>query len=1291
MPSQESTTQIEQFLILAKGQKSKALETIIDQILSHGLIYVFGEFLSQPNFMDIGADNKFFRTLELFAYDNYLVYKNSKDAFIDLKPQQVKKLKMISIADRATRDKILNYSQLMNDLDIQNLRELEDLIIDCIYNELLTGKLDQLNKQFHVVDTYGRDVREADVSDMIKKLEDWDDQLEKSQVFIEKNMRDCNSSIMISYEQQLIHEQEIRDKRDQLLRDIMAGKEQEYGGSGPLLTLGKKSSSKKDDRGKGIGGFFFKIINIEMKKAKYQPHQPKNQLSNDPQSHQQNSNQYEQRDKYDQHQHKNSNHKFDSQQQKQQNDYRLHSRDNRLSNTTKDDDHQEGDDEEEEELDMDIVNNEDLEQKINQMREKIRRQQLEQEGSEGENDYDQEDQEQQEDYGQEDNDNLEHEEEQYQSQVYNNQNHQYEEGDEEDLRNQVYDQESFSLQQRDPNESDDEGNEIVINQKTENNSKKFKNQDINAKIEKMKLKIEQFKNKSQTHLKQRDKDHQSESFAQEIEDSSVIHKQKVKIKNNHRKDKSRHLQNQDQSDDDQQSQSNRKIKQKKNNEIVSKRIRQNQSDEEEENDRKNSRDYDSSSNESFDHDNDDNFNDTSQITDDDGVSRYTAKSKKSRRGKRKNADKSPDNTTNIFDPNIFPLGMMTPGGMIPDPATWTAANPLGMNQMFTPGIQPNIMNPLLGQNPQMMPIPPPGLNPLELAAFYQQQQMLQQQQAQQTFGPNILPNFMMQQQSPHLMNQQNMMFNPQLQIQHQQRQLQENQQLQAQLQQQNSDIQVLNQKLFDKDKELQQLQMLLQDQKIQYEQEIKMISRESNYKYDDFNRLMNENQFLVDKYEKVQVKFQALKSELEQQKEFYEKALEQRFNQMEEFEEECMRLRQTVEELENNQNDNRIKCEMAVKDKETLKKQLQIKDKETFEVSRKEEDLLAKLDELQQQLKEKDIITEKKVEESFNLKSKIDQQRQELDKMRKRMENIEDQLTHKELQFKQVNEDFIEYKKKQRYDQGKIQGGSDDIKGELMVERQQNNNLRAQIDHLQEELYDAREQLQEVEQLRRERDQLKRELQQPNNKNQRQSANNENIYNSGGLNSNRNQKQQIQRDRDDFEENNAVQWNGPPSKKEAPNRQARPQQNNFIEEQPKTQNRYNLPESFFRDNDFTEDQILDSALSKRPLVNDRSNNISARQQLVNPRNQGYVPPGIQTKQDKEREQKMEQVKNIEQNLLSLQLDQKKLQGEFDRIPESAKTIAQRRRKEELDREIKIVNKNISNLKNKLRELDALHR
>ena len=46
----------------------------------------------------------------------------------------------------------------MKELDISDIRSLEDLIIDCIYNDLLKGKLDQRNKELLVEYTYGRDV-----------------------------------------------------------------------------------------------------------------------------------------------------------------------------------------------------------------------------------------------------------------------------------------------------------------------------------------------------------------------------------------------------------------------------------------------------------------------------------------------------------------------------------------------------------------------------------------------------------------------------------------------------------------------------------------------------------------------------------------------------------------------------------------------------------------------------------------------------------------------------------------------------------------------------------------------------------------------------------------------------------------------------------------------------------------------------------------------------------------------------------------------------------------------------
>tara|TARA_B110000285_G_C15068200_1_gene586380 strand:- start:75 stop:377 length:303 start_codon:yes stop_codon:yes gene_type:complete len=69
--------------------------------------------------------------------------------------------------------------------------------------------------------------------------------------------------------------------------------------------------------------------------------------------------------------------------------------------------------------------------------------------------------------------------------------------------------------------------------------------------------------------------------------------------------------------------------------------------------------------------------------------------------------------------------------------------------------------------------------------------------------------------------------------------------------------------------------------------------------------------------------------------------------------------------------------------------------------------------------------------------------------------------------------------------------------------------------------------------------------------------------------------------------------------------------------------------------------------------------------------------------------KQVQLENIEKNLLQLNLDKDKYKGEFDKIPESAKTIAQRRRKEFLEGELKLISKNIGGLKQKLRDMGEL--
>ena len=95
--------------------------------------------------VQLGATSKHVKTLELFAYGTLEDYKGSPGSYLDLKPPQLRKLELITIAEKASQKSVLPYSELMAVLGRQEVRQLEDKIIDCMYNGLLKGKLNQKN------------------------------------------------------------------------------------------------------------------------------------------------------------------------------------------------------------------------------------------------------------------------------------------------------------------------------------------------------------------------------------------------------------------------------------------------------------------------------------------------------------------------------------------------------------------------------------------------------------------------------------------------------------------------------------------------------------------------------------------------------------------------------------------------------------------------------------------------------------------------------------------------------------------------------------------------------------------------------------------------------------------------------------------------------------------------------------------------------------------------------------------------------------------------------------------
>ena len=54
---------------------------------------------------------------------------------------------------------MIPYTALLHQLDIPNVRELEDLIIECIYQGVIKGKLDQKQKQLEIDFAIGRGIQ----------------------------------------------------------------------------------------------------------------------------------------------------------------------------------------------------------------------------------------------------------------------------------------------------------------------------------------------------------------------------------------------------------------------------------------------------------------------------------------------------------------------------------------------------------------------------------------------------------------------------------------------------------------------------------------------------------------------------------------------------------------------------------------------------------------------------------------------------------------------------------------------------------------------------------------------------------------------------------------------------------------------------------------------------------------------------------------------------------------------------------------------------------------------------
>ncbi|XP_004308503.1 PREDICTED: COP9 signalosome complex subunit 7-like [Fragaria vesca subsp. vesca] len=221
---------IDHFVKQASSLTGASLASLVSEATSHPSLFAFSEILSAPSLLQCkifnpvdmtspmdaleGTENSvYLDVLRLFAHGTWSDYKSNAGRLPQLVPDQALKLKQLTVLTLAETNKVLPYDQLMQQLDVANVRELEDFLInECMYAGIVRGKLDQLRKCFEVQFAAGRDPRPEQLGSMIETLSNWLVTSDNLLISIQEKMSWADKMSELNKK----HKKEIEDKAEEV-------------------------------------------------------------------------------------------------------------------------------------------------------------------------------------------------------------------------------------------------------------------------------------------------------------------------------------------------------------------------------------------------------------------------------------------------------------------------------------------------------------------------------------------------------------------------------------------------------------------------------------------------------------------------------------------------------------------------------------------------------------------------------------------------------------------------------------------------------------------------------------------------------------------------------------------------------------------------------------------------------------------------------------------------------------------------------------------------------------------
>jgi COP9 signalosome complex subunit 7 len=138
--------------------------------------YAFSELLADSEVAALSSSDEVearqsYARLELFCYGRVCDFDEQKHG--SLSDSERRKLQQLTLMSMCAESKVVDYESLLESLQLQNVRQLEDLIIDSIYAGVVKGKLDRRKREFHVELVQGRDVPADSVGSLLAGLRRW--------------------------------------------------------------------------------------------------------------------------------------------------------------------------------------------------------------------------------------------------------------------------------------------------------------------------------------------------------------------------------------------------------------------------------------------------------------------------------------------------------------------------------------------------------------------------------------------------------------------------------------------------------------------------------------------------------------------------------------------------------------------------------------------------------------------------------------------------------------------------------------------------------------------------------------------------------------------------------------------------------------------------------------------------------------------------------------------------------------------------------------------------------------